>query len=317
MRVKKDLSVEVPGTNVHFFKLDEYASSDGDSVLYYGYNYLESGCVPEPENASRRKVYLNVTMPTEFCSGQPTGADDRFDEIYGICPYTNRWLNGIKEANRYKDIFYPFNEADIPVEQVKRYDVCYHGGIHGEKYVRALDVMRKFNYRYMSQTHGINRLTKKHLKYATNTNLSNAEKLQLIAQCRISICFNTFDIRGDEDARNIRSRDKWWENEAFMHVEDLRIAPQFKSRCNEAAFSRTLNLVKKDPWNVIEYYYSPGIDFVYFEDLDELEEKIIEILNHWKRYQPMIESAYAKALNYTTKNLYEVIRDRQTWRRTA
>ena len=316
MKVVKDLSIEVPGTNAHYFRLDELGTDDGNDVLYYGYNFLESGCDLASEGNYRRKIYLNVTMPTEFCSRQPTGADDKFDEIYGICPYTNRWLNGIKGGNKYKDIFYPFHEADIPAPQEKLYDVCYHGGIHGDRYARMLKIMRKFNYRYMTQTHGINKITKKHLKYATNTSLTNDEKLQLISRCKISICFNTFDIRNDDDIGNVKARKNWRDNEAFRHSEDLKIAPQFKSRCNEAAFSRTLNLVKKDPWNVIERYYTPDVDFVYFEDLEELEGKIQDILNHWESYQPMIESAYRKSLNYTCRHLYRIINSNQTWQGT-
>jgi len=133
--------------------------------------------------------------------------------------------------------------------------------------------------------------------------------LKLISECKISICFNTFDIRNSDDLRNIKSRKSWWKNEAFKHIEDLKIVPQFKSRCNEAAFSKTLNLVKRDPWNLIEYYYTPNVDFVYFEDIDSLKDKITSILNNWENYQPMIESAYMKSLNYTTEKLYSIIKN--------
>lgn len=313
MKVIKDLSIEVPGTNVHYFKLDELSSDDGENVLYYGHNYLETGKSIEDTDHYRRRIYLNVIRPTEFCSSLLIDADDKFDEIYTICPYTNRWLNAVKGANKYRDVFYPFNEQDIPAPRVKKYDVCYHGGIHGRKYIKALKIMKKFNYRFMSQTHGINRLTKKYLKYATNTNLTNREKMELISECKISICFNTFDMRNKDDIRNIQSRKNWQENEAFKHIEDLKIAPQFKSRCNEAAFSRTLNLVKKDPWNIIEHYYTPDVDFVYFEDLNTLEDTIRSILHDWERYQPMIESAYNKSLNYTTQKLYSIIKNNQVW----
>lgn len=314
MRVVKDLSLEVPGTNAHYFNLDEFGSETGNAVLYYGYNYLETGKFLAPEDEGRRKVYLNVTMPTEFCSPQSIGADDRFDQIYGICPYTVQWLNQVKGTNKYRAIFYPFNKKDIPVPRLKKYDVCYHGGIHGEKYIQALKIMEKFNYRFMSQTHGINKLTEKYIKkYATNTNLSNREKIGLISECKISICFNTFDIRGKDDIRNVTSRPKWQDNPAFRHIEDLKISPQFKSRCNEAAFSRTLNLVKRDPWNLIELYYKPDVDFVYFDSMDELEHQIRYILNHWHDYEPIIENAYRKSLNYTTERMYEIIKDNLIW----
>jgi len=71
--------------------------------------------------------------------------------------------------------------------------------------------------------------------------------------------------------------------------------------------------VKKDPWNIIEHYYTPDVDFVYFECLDELENKIKGILNNWESYQPMIESAYNKSLNYTTKKLFGIIKNNHEW----
>jgi len=85
------------------------------------------------------------------------------------------------------------------------------------------------------------------------------------------------------------------------------IAPQFKSRFNEAAMCRTLNLIQRDPWNVVERFYVPDVDFIYFDSNDELEDQIRDILNNWDDYQPMIESAYNKSLNYTTEKLFGII----------
>jgi len=310
MKIYKKLEIEIPGTNTHYFNLDEYSVEDSKDALYYGYTFIDNGINKELLSKHERNVYLNVTMPTEFCSTQSTYADDNFDEIYGICPYTNKWLNEIKNTNKYHTIFYPFNKNDIPKNIEKKYDVIYHGGIHGEKYTKMIDIIKNFNYRYVSQTHGINGLTNHYLQYATNTNLTNQEKLNLISECKISICFNTFDIRNSSDIQNIKNRNDWQKNEAFKHVDDLMIAPQFKSRCNEAAFSKTLNLVKRDPWNLIEKYYETD-EFVYFDNLEELSVKINEILNNWENYLPIVEKAYIKSLNYTTENLYNIIKNKE------
>ena len=309
MKVYKNLSIEIPGTNVHYFNLDDFDDESSNESLYYGYSWLENGVDRDTLNKYERNVYLNVTTPTEFCSPQPTEADDIFDEVYGICPFTNQWLNEIKTKPRYKTIFYPFNKNDIPKNSEKKFDIIYHGGIHGEKYLMMLNTIRKFNYRYLSQNFGINHETQQCLKYATNVNLSNTEKLNRISECKISVCFNTFDIRNQNDINWIKSRQDWWKNDAFKHIEDLRLAPQFKSRCNEAAFSKTLNLVKRDPWNLIEKYYDKD-EFVYFDDLSELEGKIIDILNNWDTYTPIVDKAYIKSLNYTTENLYKTIKNK-------
>lgn len=308
MRVLKNLTLEIPGTNTHYFRLDEFSNDDGKNVLLYGYQNLENNSDFDKVKDYKRKVYLNVTMPTEFCSPQSTDADDKFDEVYGICPYTNNWLNDIKQKPKYKTIFYPFSKKDIPITNNKVYDVCYHGGIHGKTYVECLDIISKFNYRYMSMTHGINELTHKNLYRATNLNLTNQQKLSVIASTKISICYNTFPVRDGADLNNIKSRKDWWKNEAFSKVETEKIIPQFKSRFNEAAMAKTLNLIKRDNWNIVEKYYTPDEDFIYFDSNEELKIKIEEILNNWQHYQNIINNAYNKSLNYTSEALYNIIK---------
>jgi hypothetical protein len=107
----------------------------------------------------------------------------------------------------------------------------------------------------------------------------------------------------------IKNRTDWQKNEAFKHIDDLKIIPQFKSRCNEAAFSKTLNLVQRDPWNIIERYYEKD-EFVYFDSINDLPKVIQNILDNWENYIPMIEKAYKKSLNYTTEELYKMIKNK-------
>jgi hypothetical protein len=310
MKIIENLSIEIPGTNTHYFNLSEFTNHESDEALFFGYVFLENGINEEILKKSKKNIYLNVTMPTEFCSPQPTNSDSFFDEVYSICPFSNSWLNKINNNKKHKTIFYPYNKKDIPKNTEKIYDVIYHGGIHGNKYVHMLETISKYNYRYISQTHGINMLTHNMLKYATNTNLSNEEKLKIISQTKISICFNTFEIRNDSDSQNIKNRKDWKDNVAFKHIDDLKIVPQFKSRCNEAAFSRTLNLVQRDPWNIIERYYETD-EFVYFDDIDDMKEKIDYILNNWDKFEPVIDKAFNKSMNYTTENLYKIIKNKK------
>jgi hypothetical protein len=308
MKIYKNLSIEIPGTNTHYFNIDEFEDYNQEHALYYGYSFLENGVDVDLLKKHTRNIYFNVTMPTEFCSNQNLNADDLFSEIWTICPYSVNWLNKIKNTNKYKTIFYPFNKKDIPTNTIKKYDVVYHGGIHGEKYVKMLENISKFNYRYLTQLHGINQQTQQMLTYATNTNLSNEEKLRVISESKISICFNNFEVRNTQDLNNIKNKPFWSLNDAFKHIDDLKLIPQFKSRCNEAAFCKTLNLVQRDPWNLIEKYYETD-EFVYFDSVDELPNIINNILNNWENYQPMIEKAFLKSLNYTTENLYKQIKN--------
>ena len=305
MKIIKNLKIEVPGTNTHYFYLDNFSEDDSD-VLVYGYD-----CLLNPLDLSKynRKIYLNVTMPTEFCSSQSIYADDFFDEIYTICPYSCDWLNELKNTDKYKCVWYPFNSRYIPAEQEKIYDVCYHGGIHGDKYGEMLRILSKFNYRFMSMTHSINPYTQKHLSYATNLNLTHEQKMGVIAQTKISVCYNNFPVRHKLDENNIKAKPKWYDNEAFSEVGKRNIIPQIKSRFIEAGVSRTLNLVEYDPWNVVENWYTPDEDFVYFYGNSDLKSKIMRILSTWDDYRSIIDSCYNKSLNYLCENLIREIRE--------
>ena len=314
MKIINNLKVEIPGTNTHYFHLEDYSVNTKDSVLIYGYDTLEH---PPDLSSYKKNTYLNVTMPTEFCSNQSIYADDLFDEIYTICPYSCDWLNELKNTNKYKCVWYPFNSKYIPAEKKKIYDVCYHGGIHGAKYSDMLNIISQFNYRFMSMTHSINPYTQKHLSYATDTNLTHQQKMDLITQTKISICYNNFRVRDSQDEYHIKSKPNWSRNKAFSEVGKSNIIPQIKSRFIEACVARTLNLVERDPWNIIEKWYEPDKHFVYFDSNSELQDKISEILSNWDDYNTIIDNAYNFSVtNYMCDNLIRRIKneDINNWR---
>jgi spore maturation protein CgeB len=83
------------------------------------------------------------------------------------------------------------------------------------------------------------------------------------------------------------------------------VVPQLKSRVFEAAFGRSLILCKRDPFNVIERYFEPGKEFVYYDE-GRFKETVKEILANYQNYEPIIERAYKRAIeNYTTAKFVE------------
>ena len=320
MIILKDLSVEVPDTNAHHWHLEELSQPSESEVLLYGYNASDNLSLRKRFQNYSRKVYFNNWAPCEFAQerkdkGQEHDAfkkESFFDEIYSICPYSNKWLNSLKLGREYKDTFYPFHKKLIPESTKKHYDVIYHGGIHGQEHLDCIRVMLNHNYRYCTMTHNIHNnygqsLTGRCLRFATNTNLKFKDKIQLIAQTKISVCYNLVHV-SPEHVPGIQSYDDWQGNEAFSEVGKWNVMPQFKTRMHEAAISKTINLVLKDSWNIAEQYYEPDREFIYFENADDLENKIKEIKNNWEDYIPMTERAYKKALNYTTQNFITEIR---------
>ena len=311
MLIFKDLSVEIPGTNAHFFDLDQFSDNSKDDALLYGWNNLFSNILFDKIKYYKRKIYFNVTMPTEFCGEFDLHLNDKFDEVWTICPYSVKWLNNIQQTEKYKCIWYPMNIKYIPTSQSKLYDVCYHGGIHGQKYIEMLNIISKFNYRYMSMTQGINVMTRQNLQFATDLNLTNQEKLSRVAQCKISICYNSFFARDTNDVNNIKKQPRWFDNRAFCDIDAGRLIPQLKSRFIEASLCKTVNLVERDLWNVVEQWYEPDKHFIYFEGNDDLQSKIEMVLNNWDNMQNMIEDAFNLSKNkYGCDSLIERINAR-------
>ncbi len=318
MRIEEILTAEIPDTNAFHFKMSKDSTDDGKTILSYGYNASFNPFIKEISTSYGRKVFFNNWAPCEFAQSvdhfgrTPMNYDDGFTEVYSICPYSNKWLNTMGFDRKYRDIFYPFNANLIPEHTEKEYDVIYHGGIHGQEHLDCIEAMKKFNYRYCSMTRGINEQTSICLKDATNVDLEFKDKIGLVEKCKISVCYNFAHIK-PEHISNIKSWERWNENEAFSEVDGMNIMPQFKTRMHEAAISKTLNLVQKDKWNIAEKYYEPDTEFIYFTDKQDLEDKIKEITSNWEDYIPIVEKAYIKSLNYTTNKFLGIIEQNQEW----
>ncbi len=312
--ILEDLTAEIPDTNSYHWNLKQYSSDDQRNVLMYGYNSSANTEFHKLADGYR-KIYFNNWSPCEFAQAMdhngltPLNYDDKFDIIYSICPFSVDWLNDIQQAKKYRYVFYPFEKSLIPEPKDKKYDVIYHGGIHGKEHISALQVMKKYNYRYCTMTHGINNLTRHFLPMATNTNLAFRDKINLVAQSKISICYNIVHVMPEQVSR-ILDRPRHLENKAFATVNNgWDVMPQFKTRIHEAAISKTLNLVRRDNWNVIEDFYEPDREFIYFDDETDLSKKIDHILSNWDDYQVVIENAFNKSLNYTTEKFISKIQE--------
>ena len=156
-------------------------------------------------------------------------------------------------------------------------------------------------------TRHINNLTAYHLPYATNTNLSFKDKINLVAQTKVSICYNLVHVN-PEHSQAIKQHVEYKDNKAFSSLGKWEVMPQFKTRMHEAAISRTINLIQKDDWNIAELYYEPDKEFIYFTDAKDLSKKIRDITLDWGNYSEIIENAYNKSLSYTTDKFINKIK---------
>jgi len=300
-----DYSKGVPAN----LKLEQYSELNSDRVLFYGYDSVQNKSFKKKFSGKKQKILLNLWTPCEYMNkGDNLNRNafeqvEFFDKIYTICPYTIRWHRKIRNDNRYNYIFHPFDASHKPSDFIKDKEVCYFGGIHSSNHEKIVSAIKRFNYRLMSL-----------LSHAdlTNYNVSHKEKLNLIAKTRISICYNILPLEYSH-INYIKNYKHWERNEAFRLIHKYMV-PQYKCRAAEAAFCKSLLLVKKDSWNLIEHYFTPGEDFVYFDTFDELPDKIEYILNNYADFKKMVDSAYKKSFKYTAASLIDIIKSNKEWK---
>ena len=74
-----------------------------------------------------------------------------------------------------------------------------------------------------------------------------------------------------------------------------------------------INLIEYDRWNLVEDFYEPNIDFIYFSGIADLKAKVDMLLNNYEQFWDMRVSAYKKSLRYTRRNAYFDIATSSSW----
>jgi hypothetical protein len=138
----------------------------------------------------------------------------------------------------------------------------------------------------------------------TDLGLSTIEKWDLLSKCKISVGFNLIFIN-DNHIKNLK---EFTNINRFKNIDitySKKIMPQMKTRMVEAALTKTLMLIYKDEWNVIENWFEPNIDFIYWETFEDLEKKIFDISKNYEDYWYIIENANKKVQNFSLDKLFQ------------
>ena len=282
-----------------------------EEVLMNGGAWIYEHNIKEPYKDYKRKCLLALWSPCEFTAQVNYFHFDHYDfftEVYCVCPFTCQFMNEHYGYEKFKYIPYPF--TNLSVTQFGNYDadVSWMGSIHGQDHISAVETMQKFNYKFLTSQ----RNTWMHhpLEYnaATHVLLPNDEKLVELSKARSSLSFNMIYMSPNSRKNNLKAFEKY----------DEGIMPQFKVRNHEIASSKSLLLVKKDPWDLIEDFYEPEKEFIYFENFDELYDIIDDVSKNFDKYTGIIEAAYQKSLLYTSEKIYNYIKTDDenliTWR---
>jgi spore maturation protein CgeB len=271
---------------LYYFNFKRFENQTDDFYLFLGdvYNPLLSN-----EFKDKPRVVLSLEEPN-FCTvGHHIDTFNTADLILSLCPYTSETLD-----NR-QFVFFPYPEDLIPSTFEKEFDIIYSGHYHGNLIPKFIETISKFNYRFVNYNNS-------HL--VTNVGCSYNEKLKLYSKSKIALIHNLL-FPSLSDVPRYKQFTNANQNKAF-DLLDYGLMPQIKSRLLEAAFNKSLILCFKDHWKIIEKLFEPDKEFIYFENNEDLKEKINYILNNYDNFKPVVENAFNKAINnYTTQHFFE------------
>lgn len=217
-------------------------------------------------------IHNDSPLPKFFFSTEEQVWDLDSTDIY--LPYVEKILTicppRLTGRSKRQGVFIPINENVIPVKHDKIYDVIYCG-FAGMPHVDDI-IQTIINYNYclvsFSDQGGL----------TTHQNVTFPEKLNLIAQSKICVVHNMLNNG----------------------------TPQLKSRAFEASFSRSLMLVLRDNFNLIEEWFAPDEHFIYYSNKEELNSLIKECSENYSKYETIVEKAFDHALkNYTSRKFIE------------
>lgn len=307
MKIVEDYSGNYIDDIVTHFGLSSELINDENTVLFNGFQSCINEKLKSENSDYNNRVYINTEFPCSLLINEYDIVKKLsfFTKVLSICPYTNNWLNSNNETNtKYINIPFPYNSVLFEKynnigENDKIFDVIYYGQYHSNQYYDMINTISKFNYKYLTpSTHG---LTPELKSKITDFNVSTMKKWDILSNTKISVGINLLFIN-ESHKSGIRKYPEWDKNVAFSRINE-NIMPQLKTRMIEAALCKTIMLIKRDHWNVIEYWFKPDVDFIYWDNKDDLNEKISEISKNYGKYQHIINNAHNKAQQYSIKNI--------------
>ena len=286
MKIIKNFSENYNEDPVRFLDFENYANKFNDDVEFY-FGHPPSDLIFE----KNKKFKILFTLEEQY-SNNPKWHDplniqqyeEYVDIIFTIIP------TSLHELKKRKYVFFPFNEKMTPLIKEKQHDVCYTGFTKMSFLKNWFEVLREYDLAYVSfkEIVDLSMIIKNPRKYLpkkinpekydypnnliTHPNLSYKQKLNTIAESRVSIAHN------------------------LLHHG----TPQLKSRIFESAFCRSLILVYKDSFNLINDWFEENKHFVFFENSNDLKEKLDYILNNYSKFDEVREAAFQHAKNNYT-----------------
>lgn len=288
------------GVNKHYgcdpllyFRFKEYFERNPQKKTYnimYGYDYINSTIMEDAVN-----VIVDFEEPNFFTLRGDIRIYIDFtkkcDVKVTMCPFSANYFNQRIGREVVKSTFYPTDilqiEESLGVCNInEKTNTAIYIGIAGLSNIPITqELMKRSTYnKPLEQTY--------------------VGKFEALYKSKIAICINLLlYIPENMYIRNNLISDM---PEIVGNNNDGFSIPQLKSRVFEAGFAKCIPLVYYDQYKIVEQYFTPNVDFIYFNTMDELDILIKEIEYCYDDYKHIAENVYKKCMeNYTLEHFIE------------
>eukprot|EP00667_Euglena_gracilis_P012646 EG_transcript_12994 len=299
--------------------LQEYGAREGIEVLIASW--------PRPKREPGRfYIWIDLEEPNLVGSRiapHPTVDEGRrlmkqyeaqWDHVLTLCPFTAAWVNHHLGQHRRTAVYYPFTRGLAPpfVPFAEReLDVVLVGWYQISPFVfEVIKGLARYKARWVRHHTTVPPAVLRAAPLPHEALKADLpRKLRIISRARIAVVYNAmldypFLARFRSPAAThaaIQSNYAFAYNLRYnLSQVPYPMSPQVKSRMVEAAGCGAVMLVFNDGYNVIEQYYEPGVDFVYWTDLADFHRQVRRVLADPPTYEAMARRARAKTLERYT-----------------
>jgi len=290
---------EYPDVINSYYELERFSDGNRDKVFFQGYLTSRDEPLKEIYKDITMRIYLNLEAPCAFASTVTSLQEQSyFTHVYTLCPYTCEFMNSHQSTTKFVPIPFPFRGSCFDeLDTNKTLDVIYMGTMMCQEHADIIELMKPYNYNFASIYPAGN---------PTMCNVSSQEKWQTLAKTKASVAINMCPLE-EHHINYIKSNEHWHKIEAFNNMK-YGYMPQFKPRVIEAMCTKTVNLVKRDPWNVIENWFEEGKHFVYWDDISDLQAKMKDVTENYHNYESMVESAYERVQDFEIYKMFDIMK---------
>ena len=254
----------------NIYSLEKYLKNDGGYNIMYGV-----GCYNGQIYETHKNIIIDFEEPNYFFLNInnvdfQTNYVKQLHKKLTLCPYTAKLINSMTKLDNIEPCFF-IVDNDYLVDTLGTPD-----------YNKTIDTLYIGN--------NFSPITNEFLKF-NPTNLSiptYIDKIQALYNSKISICHNVLFVKNFPTL---------YSNATHFFPElanDNFEIPQLKSRIFESGFSKCIPLVYFDKSRIIENFFEPDVDFIYFYTIEDLNILVNKILNDYDSYKYIAENIYKK-----------------------